>query len=36
MADRREGGREGRWGGQTQVGVLTIPWVISQLSMGSS
>lgn len=33
---RQEGGREGRWGGQTQVGVLTIPWVISQLSMGSS
>lgn len=33
MADRREGGTGG---GQTQDGVLTIPWVISQLSMGSS
>lgn len=33
MSDRREGGTGG---GQTQVGVLTIPWVISQLSMGSS
>ena len=30
------GGREVRGGGQTRDGVLTIPWVISQLSMGSS
>lgn len=31
MADMRGGG-----GGHTEDGVLTIPWVISQLSMGSS
>ena len=30
-------GHEGRLlGGHTEDGVLTIPWVISQLSMGSS
>lgn len=29
-------GVRGWGGGQTRDGVLTIPWVISQLSMGSS
>lgn len=32
MDDTRGGGG----GGHTEDGVLTIPWVISQLSMGSS
>lgn len=31
-----DGGHEGGAGGHTEDGVLTIPWVISQLSMGSS
>lgn len=31
-----DGGHEGGVGGHTEDGVLTIPWVISQLSMGSS
>lgn len=33
---RGDGGDEGEGGGHTEDGVLTIPWVISQLSMGSS
>lgn len=31
-----DGRHEGGVGGHTEDGVLTIPWVISQLSMGSS
>lgn len=33
---RGDGGHGGGGGGHTEDGVLTIPWVISQLSMGSS
>lgn len=36
VESRGDGGHEGGVGGHTEDGVLTIPWVISQLSMGSS
>lgn len=37
LESRGDGGQEGGGvGGHTEDGVLTIPWVISQLSMGSS
>lgn len=36
VESRGDGGHKGGGGGHTEDGVLTIPWVISQLSMGSS
>lgn len=36
VESRGDGGHEEGVGGHTEDGVLTIPWVISQLSMGSS
>lgn len=36
VKSRGDGGQEGGAGGHTEDRVLTIPWVISQLSMGSS